>query len=239
MPVTRRTEVESVVNGQRSAVIEELAVEARLRLVWSDGDIIEETTGTPANLTELAAGVLLLTRRMTVDSGAVSVEESEDLATVTVQRDGVRAYEGRAAMSGSPCPTDLRWAKVTDLLHQLRVSQEILNRTGCAHGCLVMSLNTGEIIVREDIRRTNALRKAIGAAVLAGMNLHRTVLLFTGRLTSEIVSQCATAGVAAVFSLAVATDTGIRIARESRLTLVGSVGTERVWVYNEANVRLV
>lgn len=83
------------------------------------------------------------------------------------------------------------------------------------HHATVVPVETGEMMVREDIGRHNAVDKAIGAAVRAGWDLRRCVILTSGRVSYEMCSKMGRCG----------------LANELRIELVGYVRGNQSVVY--------
>ncbi len=73
----------------------------------------------------------------------------------------------------------------------------------------------------EDIGRHNAVDKAIGAALLAGLRPAGLGLLVTGRISAELAFKAARAGVVWVATPSVPSTLAIEIARRSGMTLIG------------------
>ena len=90
----------------------------------------------------------------------------------------------------------------------------------------------------EDVGRLNAVDKAIGLALQQDYSLSKSILLVSGRLTSEMVSKAIQAKVSIMGSLAVATDIGIHLAMNNHLTLLGRLKDENFWLYNQGYARI-
>jgi FdhD protein len=73
----------------------------------------------------------------------------------------------------------------------------------------------------EDIGRHNAVDKVIGASLLAGRSLGGLGLLVTGRISAELASKAARAGLAWVATPSVPSTLALRIAGRAGMTLVG------------------
>ena len=94
------------------------------------------------------------------------------------------------------------------------------------HSCYV-SWDTSDFsmdkpFVCEDLGRHNAFDKAIGCAVCAGIDLKRCMAFTSGRLPVDMVSKAVRAKIPILASKAVPTESGIELARQSKLTLICS-----------------
>lgn len=106
------------------------------------------------------------------------------------------------------------------------------------HGALIWELSTGNSFVCEDIGRHNAVDKVIGYATLENYNLSQCMILLSGRLLSNIVSKCKNSGIPLIASMTVATDGGIRISKDSNMTIIGALSEDGFWLYNEGAIKV-
>ena len=82
----------------------------------------------------------------------------------------------------------------------------------------------GEILAFfDEIGRHNAIDKVIGDAFLKGINLHETMILTTGRVSSEIVIKLLNASAGTLISRASPTGLSYKLAKDHRLTMIGRV----------------
>jgi FdhD protein len=88
------------------------------------------------------------------------------------------------------------------------------------------------LIFRDDIGRHNALDKVIGEALSQGLDLSDTVMLTTGRISSEILSKVLRCRIPVIAALGSPTNQAIKLARVVNLTLVGHVRGTRMDVYS-------
>ena len=91
--------------------------------------------------------------------------------------------------------------------------------TRAVHSCFV--LHKGEIVFAcEDLGRHNALDKAVGCAVLAGLPLAECVLYTSGRVPLDMVRKAIRAGVPVLVSKSMPTVQSAELAAEYGLQLV-------------------
>ena len=119
----------------------------------------------------------------------------------------------------------------------MSASQPLFDRTGASHAAALIEPRIGGdsakeiVVVREDVGRHNALDKAIGAALGAGMHLDRSLLLLSSRLSFEMVSKAARAGISDVAGVSAPSAVAIRLAQRLGMFLAGFVRGETMTVY--------
>ncbi|MDF2903252.1 MAG: formate dehydrogenase family accessory protein FdhD [Bacillus sp. (in: firmicutes)] len=92
--------------------------------------------------------------------------------------------------------------------------------TGGMHGACIVN-ETGNLIVREDIGRHNAVDKVIGHAVRQGINPDSLLLLITGRVSYEMLSKAAKFGFGVIGSRTAATKQAIQLAKYLNIEVIG------------------
>jgi len=114
-------------------------------------------------------------------------------------------------------------------------AQPIFRSTGGAHAATLSQTPFEEAIVREDLGRHNALDKALGAALVRSMDLSRSLLMLSSRLSFEMVAKAARAGVADVAGVSAPSAAAVRLARRLRMFLAGFVRGDTMTVYAGAD----
>ncbi|MFE8697796.1 formate dehydrogenase accessory sulfurtransferase FdhD [Cytobacillus sp. FJAT-53684] len=99
-------------------------------------------------------------------------------------------------------------------------SSPLYAETGGMHGACIVHPN-GEITVREDIGRHNAVDKIIGHAIRTGCKPEELLLLTTGRISYEMLSKAAKFGFAVIGSRTAATKQAIQLAKFLNIEVVG------------------
>ncbi|MBA2124167.1 formate dehydrogenase family accessory protein FdhD [bacterium Unc6] len=120
--------------------------------------------------------------------------------------------------------------KISQIMVQFHRSSISFQRTGGVHSA---ALTTGENIeiFMEDIGRHNALDKVIGEALLKNFKMKNSIMLTSGRLSSEIVLKAIRCDIPVLVTRSAPTDQAVKIARERNLTLVGFVRGKRMNIY--------
>jgi FdhD protein len=121
---------------------------------------------------------------------------------------------------------------VLKCVKQLNFIAETFRKTGGVHAAAIYRDDGSLVAFAEDVGRHNAVDKVIGMGALNKIDFGTCVLALSGRLTEDIVFKAAKVGLPIVASLAAALDSGIAIAKDANLTLIGFVRGKRMNVYN-------
>lgn len=105
-------------------------------------------------------------------------------------------------------------------------------RTFGAHSCYV-ALGNRVLFCCEDLGRHNAFDKAIGRALIEGLDLKRVTVFTSGRTPADMTTKAIRAGIPLLASKAVPTDLTIELARKHGLTLICSAHPDSIRVFND------
>ena len=104
--------------------------------------------------------------------------------------------------------------------------------TGGTH-CTVILDEFGNIVSGiEDMGRHNSVDKAVGRALLDGVDLSRCFMVCTGRLPAGMVAKAYRANISIIASNTAPFSTGICLARQVNMTLAGFVRPPRAMIYS-------
>ncbi len=130
----------------------------------------------------------------------------------------------------------LRPADVFRVARAMADEQPVFRATGGAHAAALAVPPFDAAIVREDLGRHNALDKALGAALVRSVDLSRSLLMLSSRLSFEMAAKAARAGIADVAGVSAPSAAAVRLARRLGMFLAGFVrgGTMTVYAGAEA-----
>ncbi|HZR88155.1 MAG TPA: formate dehydrogenase accessory sulfurtransferase FdhD [Bradyrhizobium sp.] len=223
-----------------------VAEECPVALVY-DGTTSAVLMATPADLADLAFGFSLTEgivhdisdiTELSVIPGASGVElrmwlRQDRAALLKARRRrlvgptgcGLCGIESLEAANRVPAPVvreiSLAPSQVTEAVEALTAEQELNQQTRATHAAGFFSPDTGNIIVREDVGRHNALDKLAGALAAADISGQSGAVVLTSRISVEMVQKTAAMGAGIIVAISAPTALAIRTAERSGITLVG------------------
>ena len=117
------------------------------------------------------------------------------------------------------------------LMKEFQSRSDLYRLTGGVHSAAVCD-RTRVLALREDIGRHSAVDKVLGHCVLNGLRTDDTILVSSGRISSEMVIKAARANIPMIASKSAPTHLGITLAKEFGITLAGFVRGSRMNVYS-------
>lgn len=115
------------------------------------------------------------------------------------------------------------------LMQQLAVKSEGYKNHGGMHSAGVGSDTL--LLHAEDIGRHNTIDRIAGEALLKGISLAGTILVTSGRVSTELVAKASLLGIDVIASRTSPTDMAVKMAEEAGITLVGYVRADSFKVY--------
>jgi FdhD protein len=210
----------------------------------------------PSNLKELAVGHVISegTVKSIEEIERIDLKEEEGVCRINLKPD-VKIDERlklsqhfsrvifSACGSNSPFQPSLGLSKiqsdlkvkaeiVSSCVNRLNFIAETFRKTGGVHVAAIYKSDGTLVTFAEDVGRHNAVDKVIGLCIMKDIDIRNCFLALSGRLTGDIVLKAAKTGLPIVASLAAAIDSGIAIAKDVELTLVGFVRGRRMNVYS-------
>jgi formate dehydrogenase accessory protein FdhD len=209
----------------------------------------------PTHLKELAVGHLLSegVLKSTEEIAEFVLKEAENTCTVKLKpeidaQERVKLSRLHTRVICSACSSSMPYqysrkpAQVTSILTvkaqtiftavtQLNSKAELYQKTGGTHVAAICKASGEVMALAEDIGRHNAVDKVVGIAALNGSDLGTCFLAFSGRLPSDVVYKVAKVGLPIVASFGAALDSGVALAQETHVTLIGFIRENRMNIY--------
>lgn len=122
----------------------------------------------------------------------------------------------------SPVTSDLRVTPraILFLCDGLEQRSSLFRETGGVHSAALCTVE-GVVAFYEDIGRHNAVDKIFGRCFLESIPLRDKILVFSGRISSEILIKVAKMGIPVIVSRSAPTELAVNLAEELGITAVG------------------
>ncbi len=240
---TERLSVLRVTEQGRSKTESLVIKEFSLTIVLNDQELVTLLCS-PTDLQYLAAGFIQSQglikskadiKNIVIDSpGTVRIETKK---RVDVSPRSVLTSSGGKGPGFTDTPKvkieshlKLSAALVFPLMNDFDQRSEIFKTTGGAHSAALCDA-TGMLVFNEDIGRHNAIDKVFGQCLLQDIATDNCFILFSGRISSEILLKVATRGIPVLIAKNAPTDVAVKLANDFGMTLVGFVRGKNMTIY--------
>ena len=128
---------------------------------------------------------------------------------------------------------------IFELAALMNQNQRFFKGTGGTHAAMLGRIHGGRLdpasaIIKEDIGRHNALDKVVGEALHTKAPLEESLLFLSGRMSFEMVSKAARAGISDLAAVSAPTALAVQLAGRLGMFLAGFVRGETLVVYSGA-----
>ncbi|MCP3026395.1 formate dehydrogenase accessory sulfurtransferase FdhD [Halobacillus sp. A5] len=210
---------------------------------------------TPAHFDEMVIGFLASEGviRFRNDIKALNIDEEKGFAYVELaegkeinnQRDFSKRFIGSCCGKSRQFyfQNDVQTAKTSTaetkitadqcirLMQQMQDNSHVFKGTGGVHNAAICT--SGEMVVgRTDIGRHNALDKLYGHCLMNQISVRDKILVFSGRISSEVLTKAAKIGVGIVLSKSAPTDLAVQLAEDLNITAVGFIRGSSFNIYS-------
>lgn len=194
----------------RAAIQDECALD-----LYVNGECLARLGCSPAHVDELAVGHLCT-------EGIISSKDQ----IAALRLDGSTRIE--LAVAGAQRTRQLEpvnpvaWSSeaIFRIADEFALDKTAHARTRGAHSAFLCDLEGKTLCMREDVGRHNAFDKAVGWAIMNGVDLSRCLLYTSGRVPSGMAMKAIRARIPILVSKSVATDKGVALSRAYGLTLI-------------------
>jgi FdhD protein len=131
---------------------------------------------------------------------------------------------------------DVTLGKVRELMAEMFSNATMYKNTGGMH-CMGIADREKILTQCEDVGRHNAADKAIGKALMLGVDVSNAMLLSTGRISSDLVLKAANVKCPVIVSRSIITSSGLELAEKLGITIIGRAVSNNPIVYlNEQRI---
>ncbi|MEO4053130.1 formate dehydrogenase accessory sulfurtransferase FdhD [Solibacillus sp. CAU 1738] len=116
------------------------------------------------------------------------------------------------------------------LMRAMQDSAEIFKKTGGVHNAALCDVN-GLVLSRMDIGRHNALDKIYGYCLRNNISMQDKIIVFSGRISSEILLKVSKIGCEIVLSKSAPTELALQLAEHLGITTVGFIRQNTMNIY--------
>ncbi|WP_026694259.1 formate dehydrogenase accessory sulfurtransferase FdhD [Peribacillus kribbensis] len=120
------------------------------------------------------------------------------------------------------------------LMDNMQNSAHTFQNTGGVHNAALCDVD-GMVVSRMDIGRHNALDKIYGYCLKNSISIRDKIIVFSGRISSEILLKVAKIGCPIVLSKSAPTDLALELAEELGITAVGFIRKGAMNIYTHAD----
>lgn len=134
--------------------------------------------------------------------------------------------------------TRITAGRVRALAGELEERSKLFHRTGGVHSAALAD-DDRVLIFQQDIGRHNTLDKIMGQCFLEEIQLDDKVIIFSGRVSSEILLKAAKMGVPILISRSAPTDLALELADDLGITVIGFARGDKFNIYTHCHRVLV
>jgi FdhD protein len=245
------SDIYRIVDGSKSSVLEKQVVVAEQSVA-----VIVDSVGsytilcTPGDLKALAVGFVYAEGLIDSIDEVLDINIKDNTVGIVIENPhgvknkrnlivtsscgfcGVRNIEAR--INDMPVVANkltISASQVLAIANKLRAEQKIYQQSGGIHAAGIFD-EQGEIIaVAEDVGRHSALDKVIGKVLLSGKTCHSLGVVLSSRISFEMITKAARAGVEIMIAASSPTSLAIKAAEKWHVTLCGYARANKANIY--------
>lgn len=222
--------------------------------IFLDDEEFATIVCTPADLEEMVIGFLAAEGAIKsyAEIKQLSIDEAQGFAYVDLHQKSMLSQSFYSKRRITSCCgksrqsfyffSDARTAKPVEgtitvtpeqcmrLMNELQSSSLIHRQTGGVHNAALCTPD--EVILQySDIGRHNALDKIYGECLRKNISTEDKILVFSGRISSEVLLKAAKIGASIILSKSAPTELALNLAEELQITAVGFIRNDKMNVY--------
>jgi FdhD protein len=234
-----------VVNNNKLNVCEEAPVD----LMWNGKKIVTFMC-TPDSLSELAVGYLYSNGLVNSIDDIDTIGACDDMRKIFITSGKNINYSGLQLNNvlSSSCGSSIQFAEkfiekpknesnfkismenIIQLAKEMFSKAELYKKYGGMH-CASLADGNNILALREDVGRHNAVDKVIGKGVFLGTNFKSSMIMTTGRISTDMILKAVNIGSPVIASRSIPTTLALEIAEKLGITIIGRVISNRPIIY--------
>jgi len=223
-----------IIDKRKKTISDLVTREIDLDIILNKNELIK-VSSSPSDLSDLVRGFLY---------ARGIINSVSDIKKIEITRRGNSAearivihkkQEKKSARKGRIKPGQQIAIKAKDILMLMNKFQKRsleFKKTGGVHSA-ALSVDRKILIFKEDLSRHNVIDKVIGFALRNNIGVHDKIMLFSGRVSSEILQKVVHCGVPVLVSVSAPTDKAIMMAKYFRITLIGFARGKVMNIYSQ------
>lgn len=215
-------------DGDQSGEVDDILLREDPYELFVNGQYTFRFNCSPRELEDLAVGHCFVAGQLRVIEELMSVQVDHPRRAISVSIGPSFAEEPRTPATAPRLK--LTPAQIASLHGRFMAACPLFTSTGMAHHVAVANLQE-LLLVREDVSRLNALEKVLGAALRARLDLQPLILMFSGRLSEEMVTRAIKSEATVLLAVGAPSTAAVDLAHKAGVTLVGFMRGERFNVY--------
>lgn len=254
--ISKDINIKKYKNGELTEEKDYVVAEYELKLVLNGRDFVKFTCS-PEEFEELAVGYLLAESvienlkdikikgftSIDYEKGQIEVETAEDREYLfTDEAKIVRKITtacGKNRTFHLPLLKKNGWRtrymeidyeEIQSIIKDFNGKSENFISTGGVHSCGLSNMKDIQIF-SEDISRHNAVDKIIGKAILENISFKDSILLVSGRISSEIIQKAAAVDIGCIVSRSAPTLKAIELGEKYKIVVIGFARGNRMNIY--------
>ena len=159
------------------------------------------------------------------------IGSAEDILALQITEDEITVNaKNEPAVQNADWDGTVYAGDIISLAQQLEERSRLFRRTGGVHSA-ALARGSEISVYCEDVSRHTAVDKVAGTCLLHGIPMQGSVLVFSGRVPTEIIERAAKMGCAAIVARSAPTDYACRLAEAYGITLIGFARDETFNIY--------
>ncbi len=226
--ISKNSEIYKYTKNKKNKVLDHVVVEYKLKIYLNDTILVERIC-LKNEMDKMVAGYFITEGYVNSWNDILEMEfkdynENEGECRCRIEKKQSDAHKTLSEIK-------LCGNTVLELMKEFTNKSNLFKKTGGVHSC-GLAKKDKIVYFTDDVGRQNALDKMIGHLAKEESDLNEVVVLFSGRITSEVVEKMKLKNIKGIITKAAVTWNGRVKGIEKNLIIIGFARGERFNIYN-------